>query len=143
MPKYEEYDETTSLKATDLLLTAVDSGGATYATKRIQAANVGVVTALLNSAPTPVTAGVRGRIGFYRGYDYTWLEAETESITTGSFVTGRAYTITNVGDTDFVAIGASANTLGVMFVATGAGGGTTGTANRHNVIRHAVETVWS
>lgn len=50
------------------------------------------------------------------------------TVTTGAFVTGTYYRITTVGDTDFTAIGASANTVGVEFEATGAGGGTTGQA---------------
>src|ERR1019366_4227726 len=45
----------------------------------------------------------------------------------GSFVTGTSYVITTVGSTNFTAIGASANTVGVQFYATGAGSGT-GTA---------------
>lgn len=45
----------------------------------------------------------------------------------GSFITGTSYVITTVGTTNFVAIGASANTVGVQFYATGAGSGT-GTA---------------
>lgn len=44
--------------------------------------------------------------------------------TAGSFVTGSTYTITTVGTTDFTAIGAISNTVGVTFVATGAGSGT-------------------
>ncbi len=42
----------------------------------------------------------------------------------GSFVVGRAYTITSVGTTDFTAIGASENTVGTVFTATGVGAGT-------------------
>jgi len=53
----------------------------------------------------------------------------TSVITTGAFVTGQRYQIANVGDTDFTLIGAASNTIGVEFVATGPGGGTTGTAN--------------
>lgn len=49
-------------------------------------------------------------------------------ITTGSFVVGNTYTIKVVGDTNFVSIGASSSTIGVIFTATGVGGGTTGTA---------------
>lgn len=45
----------------------------------------------------------------------------------GSFVTGASYVITTVGSTNFIAIGASANTVGAQFYATGAGSGT-GTA---------------
>lgn len=49
------------------------------------------------------------------------------TITAGAFVVGQTYTILTVGTTDFTLIGASANTIGVSFVATGAGTGT-GTA---------------
>jgi hypothetical protein len=47
--------------------------------------------------------------------------------TAGSFVTGRSYQITSLGNTVFTSIGASANIVGTYFVATGAGSGT-GTA---------------
>lgn len=49
------------------------------------------------------------------------------AVTAGSFVTGLSYTIATVGTTDFTLIGASTNTVGVTFKATGAGTGT-GTA---------------
>lgn len=51
-----------------------------------------------------------------------------KTITTGNFVVGEEYVIANVGDTDFTLIGATANTIGTHFTATGVGGGTTGTA---------------
>ena len=47
--------------------------------------------------------------------------------TAGNFVVGNTYTIATLGTTNFVAIGASSNTVGVTFVATGAGTGS-GTA---------------
>jgi hypothetical protein len=47
--------------------------------------------------------------------------------TAGGFNVGTSYTILTVGTTDFTLIGASANTVGVVFTATGAGTGT-GTA---------------
>jgi hypothetical protein len=46
----------------------------------------------------------------------------------GSFVVGQTYTITSLGTTDFTLIGAKSNTVGITFVADGAGTGT-GTAN--------------
>lgn len=49
------------------------------------------------------------------------------TITSGAFVVGRKYRILVVGTTDFTLIGASANTIGVEFTATGVGIGT-GTA---------------
>jgi hypothetical protein len=45
----------------------------------------------------------------------------------GTFNTGNTYTISYVGTTDFTAIGAASNTIGVSFVATGLGEGS-GTA---------------
>lgn len=53
-----------------------------------------------------------------------------QEVATGAFVNGTSYVITNVGDTNFTAIGASANTVGVIFTATGSGGGTTGKARK-------------
>jgi len=49
------------------------------------------------------------------------------STTAGNFIVGQRYLITSVGTTNFVAIGASANTTGIYFTATGVGSGT-GTA---------------
>jgi hypothetical protein len=48
-------------------------------------------------------------------------------VTAGSFIVGKMYLITSIGNTNFQLIGASANTVGIYFVATGAGTGT-GTA---------------
>lgn len=42
----------------------------------------------------------------------------------GNFVIGQQYEIKTVGTTDFTAIGASANTVGQVFLATGVGSGT-------------------
>jgi len=49
------------------------------------------------------------------------------TISAGSFVVGSVYTIAVPGTTSFTAIGATANTAGITFVATGVGSGT-GTA---------------
>ena len=48
-------------------------------------------------------------------------------VTAGSFVVGVTHTIASVGTTDFTAIGAASNAVGVSFTATGVGSGT-GTA---------------
>jgi hypothetical protein len=56
----------------------------------------------------------------------SWVRKGTP-VTAGSFVTGVTYVITSVGTTNFTLIGAAANTVGLEFVATGAGTGT-GTA---------------
>jgi hypothetical protein len=44
-----------------------------------------------------------------------------EEISAGAFVIGVDYKITFVGDTDFTALGASANAVGTQFTATGTG----------------------
>jgi microcystin-dependent protein len=46
------------------------------------------------------------------------------SFLAGSFIAGRTYVIEFVGTTNFTAIGASTNAVGVSFVATGSGTGT-------------------
>jgi len=52
----------------------------------------------------------------------------TSSASAGGFVIGVTYVIASIGTTDFTAIGAASNTVGVVFVATGVGSGT-GTAS--------------
>jgi len=57
----------------------------------------------------------------------------TATTTAGSFVIGRRYKIATVGTTNFTLIGASANTVGVIFAATGVGTGTgTATSEPYN-----------
>jgi len=66
-------------------------------------------------------------------YSITASSAATSTANTstntvgGSFVVGKTYQIVSVGSTDFTLIGASANTVGVIFNATGVGSGS-GTA---------------
>ena len=64
---------------------------------------------------------------FRKGQVALEWDGSFSTITAGSFEIGRTYTITAVGNTDFQAIGASADTIGVTFTATGVGSGT-GTA---------------
>lgn len=65
----------------------------------------------------------------FTGYkhDDEFIVGVLTTITAGAFVVGQTYTILTVGTTDYTLIGASANTIGVVFVATGVGAGT-GTA---------------
>jgi hypothetical protein len=51
----------------------------------------------------------------------------------GNFAVGKTYIITSIGTTDFVSVGAASNTVGLSFVATGAGSGT-GTANSTEIM---------
>jgi hypothetical protein len=46
------------------------------------------------------------------------------NVTAGSFTVGKQYTIRSVGTTNYTLIGAVANTVGVLFTATGVGSGT-------------------
>ena len=61
--------------------------------------------------------------------DVVW--ESTQTVTAGSFIIGRLYTILTLGTTNFTLIGAASNTVGVTFVATGIGTGT-GTATTYN-----------
>lgn len=80
-------------------------------------------TAALQAA---LTAGFDANKAIYCGSLVCAITAPSV-VTAGSFVVGTGYTITTVGTTSYTAIGASANTIGVHFVATGVGSGT-GTA---------------
>ena len=56
-----------------------------------------------------------------------FLKQRAARVTAGAFVVGTEYEIMSIGTTDFTLIGATSNTVGVEFVATGVGVGT-GTA---------------
>ena len=64
----------------------------------------------------------------FRGTVESVTARNANSFNAGSFVTGQTYTILSVGTTSFTGIGASANTVGTVFTATGVGAGT-GTAS--------------
>lgn len=90
------------------------------------------VTTMSESLPT---AG-RVTLKYKKDNETTWTTIFTDSTTTaGSFIVGREYKIVSVGTTDFTTIGASASTVGIVFVATGVGSGT-GTAI-DNLISHS------
>lgn len=61
--------------------------------------------------------------------------ASQTAITAGSFIVEESYRILTIGTTDFTLIGASSNTVGVEFTATGVGSGT-GTANQIGEVAH-------
>jgi hypothetical protein len=78
------------------------------------------------------TGGVTGNVignltGNVTGNATGNLISVTNTVTSGSFIVGNTYVIATTGTTDFTLIGASANTVGVQFTATGVGTGT-GTA---------------
>ena len=61
------------------------------------------------------------------------------SVTSGNFVSGNTYTITSEGTTDFTLIGASSNTVGTIFLATGAGTGTGTATNSTYEFAHVID----
>lgn len=64
--------------------------------------------------PQPALINDASSISYNAGYE----------VTAGGFTVGATYVITSVGSTDFVAIGAVANVVGVFFTATAPGTGT-------------------
>jgi hypothetical protein len=75
------------------------------------------------------TDGLHYALGGVTGNVTGNLISSSSTVTAGGFVIGDTYEILTVGTTDFTLIGASSNTVGVRFVATGVGSGT-GTATR-------------
>ena len=99
-------------------------------TKDITTAGVPELRASASSAKLTGTlayAGSGTTISGTTGDDLTGtvqVSAESNTVVTaGNFATGSIYVIKTVGTTDFTAIGASANTVGVEFTATGPGTG--------------------
>ena len=77
---------------------------------------------------TALQAATAGLLSFNFGGTPTLVNA-------GSFVIGAEYTITSVGTTSFTGIGATANTVGVVFVATGTGTGTGTATTTGNIVQ--------
>ena len=97
--------------------TAADDTGRFIITN-VSGGNFAAGPATLTGGATVVLVGIQTAITIASG---------GTTVAAGSFVVGKTYTILTVGTTDFTAIGATANTVGVAFIATGVGSGT-GTA---------------
>jgi len=67
---------------------------------------------------------------------------EGYTITAGSFIVGQTYQILTVGTTNFTTIGATSNTIGVVFTATGVGSGT-GTAYLTRTVQNKLQEMVS
>jgi hypothetical protein len=74
-----------------------------------------VITLTLEAA---ATAALTWRSGVYD------LEMIGPAVASTDIVSGKVYTIASVGTTDFTLVGATANTVGLSFTATGVGVGT-------------------
>ena len=99
-----------------------------YSYKFVLKTSAGVLIGTYDNIPTFSTnlpiLNDASSIAYEQGY----------TVNAGSFVTGSTYLISFVGTTNFVAIGAASNTVGVFFVATGAGSGT-GTAKLSRTVQ--------
>ena len=80
------------------------------------------------SGAQPPAANDANSIMYEQGY----------TVTAGSFVVGFTYRILSVGTTNFTLIGASSNTSGVYFTATGVGSGT-GTARLSQTVEQKLQ----
>ena len=80
------------------------------------------------SAAQPPIINDASSISYEQGY----------TVTAGAFVIGSTYLIASVGTTNFQAIGATSNTVGVLFTATGVGAGT-GTAQLSRTVQNKLQ----
>lgn len=117
------------------VVTATNSKGSTT----VNTADTAVVVPNVPNAPTSVivssassttanvswTASTDDGCGTISEYEISAYKL----ISSNLLVTGVSYTINNVGTTDFTLVGASSNTVGVVFTATGT---TTGTGNAYS-----------
>jgi hypothetical protein len=68
------------------------------------------------------------------------MDQEGAIVSAGAFVFGQPYKIASIGTTDFTLIGATANALGLIFVAIGVGAGT-GTAATMTTVDATVQDI--
>lgn len=76
----------------------------------------GPVIVSVRTVPFPIVAGAAG--------DLIDVFVSMNPVGAGALVVGQEYIITTLGTTNFVAVGAASNTVGIIFTATGAGSGT-------------------
>ena len=107
--------------------------GAEYKTPTYTFTEADIISDIQTQTKQSRRGGYNGVKGIFvsEEKDYKVLDYPAQILKTnaGNFVTGTTYKILFVGDTDFTAIGASSNNVGVEFTATGAGSGT-GTASK-------------
>ena len=112
--------------------TAAGLGVSIPAGKKIQVFSEGTnfyaVDAASLTATLPIASGGTGQTTANAAFNaLAPVQQIGATVNAGSFVVGNTYSILAVGSTSFTAIGASANTIGVIFTATGVGSGS-GTA---------------
>jgi hypothetical protein len=114
--------------------TAAGTGVAIPANKKVQVFTNGTnflaVDAASLSATLPIASGGTGQTTATAAFNALAPVQQTgATVNAGSFVVGNTYSILVVGTTSFTAIGASANTIGVIFTATGVGSGSGSATN--------------
>lgn len=91
----------------------------------INAAGISGISASVVGGRLAISATSAATYGSLSGVcEVSASAVSTTPVTAGSFIVGRSYQITSVGTTNFSAIGAIANTVGTVFVASGVGTGT-------------------
>lgn len=129
-----------STSATNYSITITASDGGMLTTPTL-----GPTTGFYSTMPVKFSGvsfgGVTVNTEYYVAYIYnlTSFAISLDSATTnaGSFVNGTKYIIDSLGTTDFTLIGASSNTLGTIFTATGAG---TGTGSAYSIVTLSTAT---
>ena len=117
---------TDSDKDDDIVLKRIDSR--VFSNNKIRNAYTRELTSfLLTDNEGEQKASGEYTIKYYKAGDPIGTYSTTTTAGSAGFTVGKYYKIATVGTTDFTAIGASGNTVGVIFKATGVGSGT-GTA---------------
>jgi hypothetical protein len=108
----------------------LDNGyGYKFILKDANDVQIGSYDNIPTQAPPPVViVNDASSIAYEKGY----------TLTAGSFVVGDTYLIVSTGTTNFVAIGAATNTVGLHFTATGIGSGT-GTAKLSRTVESKLQ----
>lgn len=125
--------------------TAAGTGVAIPAGKKVQVFTEGTnfysVDAASLTGTLPIANGGTGQTTYTAAFNaLAPIQQTGATVNAGSFVVGNQYSILVVGSTSFTAIGASANTVGVIFTATGVGSGSGSATNVPTVGKYLAST---
>jgi hypothetical protein len=125
--------------------TAAGLGVSIPAGKKIQVFSEGTnfyaVDAASLTTTLPIANGGTGQTTYTAAFNaLAPIQQTGATVNAGSFVVGNQYSILVVGSTSFTAIGASANTVGVIFTATGVGSGSGSATNVPTINKYLAST---
>jgi len=125
--------------------TAAGTGVAIPAGKKVQVFTEGTnfyaVDAASLTTTLPISSGGTGQTTYTAAFNaLAPIQQTGATVNAGSFVVGNQYSILVVGSTSFTAIGASANTVGVIFTATGVGSGSGSATNVPTINKYLAST---